>query len=357
MDTLNVWAGACSHVGTDLQEGRESFAEAIRQSEGFVDGAPEFEWDVMLHLGDISGTQTPPDDEEGREIRRQWSALRENRREQIYNVLGNHDGSGPVVSGEDRDVQWWFRKWVDPTGEHSDVSGVDPDQRPFPIDGTWERYAFEAGNVLFLLMGDRNDGGPPAGRAYREEGGGYPAGKVTRDTFEWWREQVEANQDKIIVTSHHHMLKDTTVASGPWEGIVGNYHGHMADGAPEGASYLYFIGDDPDANAFESYLTENPGAIDLWLGGHTHARPGDRYGGKSHVERKWDVTFANVAPMTKYHVQAKSAPLTRLITFEPGKSLAEMRCYLHTDDLAPVGWYEEAHRRIPLRHSFSGLEE
>lgn len=33
-------------------------------------------------------------------------------------------------------------------------------------------------------MGDRNNGGPPADRVYREEGRGYPAGKVTRETFE-----------------------------------------------------------------------------------------------------------------------------------------------------------------------------
>lgn len=111
MDALNVWDRSCSHVSTDLKDGnRENFAEAIRQSEGSADEATEFKWDVMLHLGDISGTQTPPNDEEGREIHRQWSALRKHRCEQIYNVLGNHDESGPVVSGEDRKVQWWFRK-------------------------------------------------------------------------------------------------------------------------------------------------------------------------------------------------------------------------------------------------------
>ena len=97
------------------------------------------------------------------------------------------------------------------------------------MEGTWERYSFQVGNILFLAMGDRNDGGPPVGRGER---GGYPAGAVTRETFEWWREQVEQNQDKIIVTAHHHMLKETTVASGPWEGVDGGYHGRFEDGAP-----------------------------------------------------------------------------------------------------------------------------
>jgi hypothetical protein len=350
-DGLDVWLGACSHVHTDIENGRESFADAIRQSEGYAD-APGFDWDLMLHLGDTSGTQAPPDDAAGRELHRQWAALRDHDREQIYNVVGNHDASGP-----DEPTQWWFREWIDPTGEHPETSGVDPEARPFEVHGTWERYWFEAGNVRFLLMGDRNDGGPPVGRQFVDdrEAGGYPAGAVTEETFEWWRDQVESNQDKILVTGHHHVLKETTVASGPWEGIVGPYHGYFPDGAPEGAGYLYFVGGDPDANRFESYLAENPGAIDLWLGGHTHAPPGERFGGKGHVERRWDVTFANVAPMTGHHV-SRSAPLTRLLQFDPGRALADMRCYLHTDDVAPVGFHEPEHRRIPLRHPFEPPE-
>ena len=349
MDELAVWAGACSHVHTDLDHGRESFAEAIRQSEGYGPGeAPAFDWDVMLHLGDLSGTQAPPDEHAGLEVQRQWESLREHRREQIYNVVGNHDGTGP-----DEPTQWWFREMIDPTGDHPETSGVDADRRPYPVHGTWERYWFEVGNVRFLMMGDRNDGGPPIGRARPEDGhGGYPAGAVTEETFEWWKDQVEANQDKILVTAHHHMLKETTIGSGAWEGIMGTYHGYFEDGAPEGSGYLYFVGDEPDANAFEEYLADNPGSIDLWLGGHTHARPGTTFGGKTHVERKWDVTFVNVAPMTRHHVSG-SIPLTRLFTFADGEKLAEAACYLHTDDLAPIGWYDEERRRIPLRHRVS----
>jgi hypothetical protein len=361
MTEFNVWTGACSHVLTDIDAShhpgierntRESFADPIRHSEGFgPDSAPSFDWDIMLHLGDLNrGHPDTPDDNDGREIHRQWSTMRKHRREQIYNLLGNHDASGP-----DEPTQWWFKKWVDPLGENTEISGVDNERRPFPISGTWERYSFQAGNILFLMMGDRNDLGPPVGRS--KESGGFPAGAVTEETFEWWREKVEANEDKIIITCHHHMLKDTTVASGEWEGLMGNYHGYMPDGAPEGSSYLYFISEEPDANAFENYLEENPGAIDMWLGGHTHALPDDTFGGKSHVERKWDVSFINVAPMTKYHGAAMDriafTPLTRLFSFIPGESLATVRCYLHTDDFSSIGWYEDAQRNIPLRHPFS----
>lgn len=355
-EAFDLWAGACSHVHTDVAvEGRESFAEPIRQSEGYAgEDVPSFDWDAMVHLGDLNrGHPDPPTDDDAREIHRQWSALRDHDREQIYNVAGNHDATVP---GDE--TQWWFREWIDPTGSNPATSGVNDERRPFPVEGSWERYSFRAGNVLFLMLSDRNDLGPPVGRS--EDLGGYPAGAVTRDTFEWWVRKVENNQDSIVVTCHHHVLRDTTVASGQWEGIMGNYHGHREDGAPEGSSYLYFVDDEPGANAFEDYLRENPGSIDLWLGGHTHALPGDTFGNKSHVERKWDVTFVNVAPMTKQHMAANEGleftPLTRLFTFFPDRDIARIRCYLHTDDVAPIGFLESELRFVPLRHPFSGLD-
>ncbi len=350
MKTFRLWAGGDAHVGTDLRrDGRRSLAEAILQTErGGDEGGTPFEWDIMLDTGDLSGSQTPPDDEEGQEVVAQYGASTAHPREHFYNLLGNHD-----ASGADEPCQWWFRKWVDPTGEHTEHSGVHADRRPYPVVGTWERYAFEVGNILFLLMGDRNDGGPPVGRG---EKGGYPAGAVTLETFEWWKQMVEANPDKIIVTAHHHMLKETTVASGPWEGVDGGYHGRFDDGGPKGASYLYWVGGRPDTGAFESYLETHPGAIDLWIGGHTHTHPDDRTGGRSHVERKWDVNFVNVAALAKYHAWKTTIALSRLLTFEEGSRGASVKCYMHTSDYAPQGWYDRAERTITLRTAFAPPE-
>ena len=350
---FNLWAMGCSHVGTDLRRGpRESLADAIRHSQGGGDlGGPSFGWDIAVHLGDLSGSQTPPDDEEGREVVRQFAAL-DRPREHVYNIIGNHDASGP---GEE--CQWWFRKWVDPEGLNTEISGVDSRRRPYPIDGTWGALFLRVGNVLFLLMSDRNDGGPPVGRAER---GGYPAGAVTGETFSWWKDMVEANRDSIIVTCHHHMLRETTVASGPWEGFVkddeGNwkshYHGYFPAGGPEGASYLYFVDGEPDSQAFESYLADHNGAIDLWLGAHTHTNPDDRHGGRSHIEPKWGATFVNVSALTKYHASLTTVPMSRHFTFTEGSDQVRIRCYLHTDDHAPQGWYEPAERTAPLRMPF-----
>ena len=83
---------SCSHVGTDLESGRESLADAIRQSEeGGGEGGPLFEWDIAVHLGDHSGGQTTPTDEEGREIVRQFGASTRHAREHFYTIAGNHD--------------------------------------------------------------------------------------------------------------------------------------------------------------------------------------------------------------------------------------------------------------------------
>ena len=345
--TLTVWAASDAHVGTDLSRGgRRSLAEAIEQSEG----PGGFDWDVMLNLGDFSGTQTPPDDAEGEEVVRQYGALRQHHREQAYDLVGNHDASGP---GEPQ--QWWFRKWLDPTGESPEFSGVHADRRPFPVTGNWERYSFRSGNVLFLMMGDRNDGGPPVGRGER---GGYPAGAVSLETFEWWRDQVAGNPEMIIVSAHHHMLKETTVASGDWEGVDNQYHGRFEDGAPVGASYLYWVGREPDSGRFEGVLAEaweaGRPAMDIWLGAHTHAHPDDDMGGRTHVEMKWGVSFVNVAGLTRYHMNPSRTgfPLSRVLTFTEGSDEVRVRCFLHTPQVAAQGWYPPAERVLKLRTAF-----
>ncbi len=132
--TFRVWATSCAHVPADIRRGRESLADVIRQSEGLVKDAPAFDAPYYDH------------------------------------------GAGT-----------WFQKWGDPLGRHTEFSGVNPERRPFPVEGTWERYRFQAGNMLFLMLADRNDAPEPVGRGHSKDdkSGGYPAGAVTRDTFNW----------------------------------------------------------------------------------------------------------------------------------------------------------------------------
>ena len=348
-----LWATADAHIDVDEARGRKSLVDAITDSEqGGDEGGSAFDWNIMLHLGDLAGGGGFPEKIDGVKARRQLAASQKHRREDFYFLAGNHDASPD---------HWWFRTWMDPPGAHTEVSGVDNARRPFPVEGTWERYSVQVGNILFLMMSDRNDGPPPSGRtapdptdnnAFRgRPRGGYPAGKVTDATFQWWKEMVERHRDKIIITGHHHMLEHTTVASGLDEGIEGLYHGYNRDGAPRGASFLYFVGDLPHAGKFESYLEKNPGAIDLWLGGHTHSNPDDTYGGKSHIERKWGVTFVNCGALTVYH-SIKRISMSRVLTFVDGSNSVKVQCYLHTSDYAPEGWYQKAERQIQLKKPF-----
>ena len=169
-----------------------------------------------MHLGDLSGTQGYPTDTVGREVVRQFSVSKKHRREDFYNIEGNHDASG--LDGPKRH---WFKKWVDPLGQNTVTSRVDPRLRKYPVTGTVERYSFKVGNILFLMMSDNNYGGPPVGRIARPgHSGGYPAGAVTEETFDWWRCMVRDNPDCVIISAHHHMLRETTVASGPFEGFT-----------------------------------------------------------------------------------------------------------------------------------------
>lgn len=211
-DTLRLWTFSDAHVGTDKRAGRDSLSGAITQSEfGGKEGGPPFEWDFALDLGDQSGGQALPEDDEGAEVVRQFQALKKHRREDIYNISGNHDRGGL-----NEVPNLWWRKWVDPTGENTKYSGVNPGRRKYPVEGTWERYAFRAGNLLFLMMSDINE---PSQKVGRGTLGGNPGGVVSGETFEWWKRMVESNRDAIIISAHHYMLKNTTVASGEWEGM------------------------------------------------------------------------------------------------------------------------------------------
>lgn len=350
--TFNLWAFGDSHVGTDKQHGRDSLSEALTQSEfGGTEGGPPFEWDIAIDVGDASGAHGPPEDAEGEEVVRQFNALKKHRREDIYSICGNHDRGGL-----DQPDAGWFQKWIDPLGENTAFSGLDAAKRPYPIDGTWERYSFRIGNLLFLLMSDRNERSQKIGRGPL---GGNPGGVVSGETFAWWQRMVAANPQSIIISAHHYVLKNTTVASGEWEGMrkdesgnwIRHYHRYFEQGTPQGASYLYWVDGKPDAQAFETYLASHPGAIDMWLGGHTHTNPDDTYGGKSHIETKWGVHFLNVCALTAHHVPT-TMPMSRLLRFEEGSEEVRVQCYLHTSKWAPQGWYHPAERVLKLSRPF-----
>ncbi len=202
-ENFYLWVFSDAHVATDKAVSEairnkmnfippagypESLANALRQSEeGGALGGPAFPWDVALDLGDNAGLWDLPDDKQGEEVARQYTA-------RCSNTAANRSMRSPATTTPRR----WSRaerasasrttggsaNGCDPMGEHTAFSGVDPNARPYPIEGTWDRYSFKVGNIRFLMMSDRNDLPYPVGR--QEFGGGSPAGAVTGDTWAWW---------------------------------------------------------------------------------------------------------------------------------------------------------------------------
>ncbi|MFK7964943.1 MAG: metallophosphoesterase [Burkholderiaceae bacterium] len=346
--TFKIWASGCAHVVADKHNGRESLADAIRQAER------DFDWDVGVNLGDFSAAFGLPTDEEGLEIVRQFAALAKHRREDIYTICGNHDRNAP-----DEPAGQWFCKYIDPLGDNPMTSGVRKSRfRHVPV-GSFERYYVDIGNVRLLMMSDVNETSQAKGRG---ELGGNPGGVVSRDTFDWWVDQVNSHHsDKIIITAHHYVLRETTVASGDWEGMKRNasgqwttdYHGYYAEGNPQAASYLYWVAGKAGAGQFEKWLNDNPGKVDFWLGAHTHTNPDDMRGGKSHIEKRYGgTTFVNVAALTRWFVKDHAMPHSRLFTFEDGSADATIDCYMHTDEYRPQGFYPEKQSVVRLTKPF-----
>ncbi len=99
---------------------------------------------------------------------------------------------------------------------------------------------------------------------------------------------------------------------------------------------------------FEDFLDDfhkrnRRGAIDFWIGGHTHVKgPDDNFGGKTISESRWGVTFLQAAALTRHH--SGSHPLSRLVTFSDGSKKAKMQTYLHEAKYKrnPVGFYVPA---------------
>lgn len=45
-------------------------------------------------------------------------------------------------------------------------------------------------------------------------------------------------------------------------------------------------------------------------------------------------------------------PISRLLTFTPGRAEVRVQCYLHTSQYAPQGWYPKAERSLTLNKAF-----
>ena len=354
---FSLWAMGDSHVHTEKRNGYRSLEESFSDSlKGGDEGGESFKWDIVVNTGDFMGGQGCPTDDHGTAITEQYEVqgFDPNR---MYSVIGNHDSNELDAS--------WFNTWIDPFGMNSGNSRIFKERRPFPVTGEWDHYSFEVGNILFLMLGDRNFGGPPFGR---ECNGGFPSGRYSNKTFDWWVKHIEENPDKIIFTVAHHALYDTTIYTGFGEAAERGVHGGITWADKRGSSFIYaignwtidgynekqeFIGLPPFG--FRKYLTEHPGVIDFWIHGHTHYGlfPGKEYHGRTDVELVDGVWFINAGALAKFH-GAPDVPFSRLLEFELGKKTVRMKTYLHMAGWNgnPEGFYQPAERVFNLDKVF-----
>jgi hypothetical protein len=378
---LEIWALGDPHIHTDSRSypPHYSMAAVLEDMKNTI-GAT---YDFGIIAGDIAGRGNCPDvaGTGSSELLDQFNMVQVDRN-LFYPVAGNHDASEHDAS--------WFRKWVDPLGENVNFSGVDnnnPNRKN--IAGEWDHYSFTEGNILFLMISDNNFGGPPFGRRCDTKDKGYPAGNYSEDTFNWWKDQVEQNRDKIIVTVAHHALLDTTMNTGFCDGWANGSHGAHSWADRRGSSIIYAIGEktidgltseyiqshridtveqcyaQPVVQwreyGFKKYLEEHPGAIDLWLHGHTHGETNPDYvdqEGRGSIVEKDGVIFVNVGAVTTAH-QPADVPYSRLLGFTDGTAEVRIRTFLHRDwdtekGVKYKGFYLGAERIFTLKKYFSG---
>ena len=358
---------------------------AVKQSRGLVPDAPGFGWDVLIDLGDWTASQEPPGNDEGILLAKCLNETLGEDRGCFYTLAGNHDG----------DPKGWIpgdftRKYVNPLGESEfrESSGFSKEMREAFQDraqvleypGTrWDRYLLRTGNVIWIMLSDRNeyDGlaesrGDKSGRFQAGRGstfnmpnGGYPSGSVTLATFRWWKKVVEdpAFQDNRIITTHHLMPANTTIAT--TTGDQSQFHGRSGSVSPDGqiAGQLYWIREyDKEGmeiqqyaqtRPFMDYLRDHHCAITAWIGGHTHVDfPEQMLDYRGIYMRKYGVTFLSVGALTARH-GGGSNQMSRLLTFENGKDEAIINVYIHRSKSGiPEGWYAPAIRSIPLGKKF-----
>jgi len=381
---FNAWLTSCTHLIGPT--GNVKILElALAQSRGQAAGSPAFAWDMWVDVGDWTASQHPPTHEDGEHLAAFLDKTLGPQRGLFFTVAGNHDG----------EAQGWqpgefALKYINALGasEHAATSRFTAAQRPkseqfrplLNYPGTrWDRYLVRSGNVVWIMLGDRNEydslaeaRGDQSGQFQAGRGnaagmppGGYPSGAVTRDTFEWWRRVVEdpAFANDILVTTHHLLPRNTTVTTD--DGEPGNYHGPSGSVGPNGliGGQLYWLREYDESGReirqfaqtrpFLDYLRDHPGAIAIWIGGHTHVKtPDQQINGRGIHVRKHGVSFLSVGGMTSSHA-AGDHQMSRLLTFEQGSKEAIISVYSHAQRQNRQGqWNPAVAARIPLGKAF-----
>lgn len=320
-----IWASGCPHFSGDYKHDSSS----IIQNANDID--TEIDWDVFLLLGDLNNGPNLPNQHTTDLYKLFLSNLKNHAHSDVFCLMGNHDSYTPDSSSIENP---WFRKVIDPIGEFPEYSENLLSNRNHKISGSYDHYKIEIGNeIVILMLSDRNDLPYPVGRG--NSGKGFPAGAITRETFNWWIKEVEQNKEKIIFTCHHHLLKETTAGTGEYEGQTENLHGGKSEADAKASSFLYFIGAE-ESDEISEYINQNPGCINYWLGTHSHLSPFAIINNRKMTEVKDGVNFINVGKLFRFDGKDASS---RIFICDTITKQTDSYIYLHWSKTHEKGWY------------------
>lgn len=184
---FKVWALA--DIQPVDQSDRDSFVDAIKDMDTVSNDV-----DMAIVAGDIASRP-------GNEIYNWYNlAKKSSHIRNWHEILGNHD-----LKDDDG------KQFIDMVNKETD-------------------YTAQYGNILFIFMSDSKKGKPT---------------EINDDTFEWWKEIVKNNQDKILVVVTHAPLNGSSI---PFSSL-------------EDRQIL-------DSERFMDTLIKYK--VDLWLSGHLH---------------------------------------------------------------------------------------
>lgn len=350
-DEFKIWAWACSHQESDLNNGRDSIGEAITQ----VDGENGFEYDFAINAGDFGSRQAAPTldnaTDEGETIVASLETSKK-ARGKMYSIAGNHDAGDYNMN--------WFLRYIDPLGENTSYSGVDSNDNPYQINlmgaDTWHSYYIKFNKHLIVFLSDRNELPYPYGRGDSPVPGGLPSGTISLETWNWFKNLVLTNANRNIYVLSHMNPRNTTIGTPDTDGVDGDFHSDNGIGAGSGGIYsIYDESNDTSLDGSDSILDffrDNPNhTVVNWMAGHSHAYLNETYRGRSEVYTIHGVTFMNIGHLTVYHTNATRPtpdPTSKLLTIK-GNNL-NVKTYLHEiADGNPIGFYPANEFNIKLK--------
>ncbi|HEX3034847.1 MAG TPA: metallophosphoesterase [Thermodesulfobacteriota bacterium] len=150
-------------------------------------------------------------------------------------------------------------------------------------------YSFTRGNILFILMSDEERGKPT---------------EISDEAFEWWKDLVINNQDKIIVVATHAPLNGSRI---PFS--------------------VYEDRQIKESERFTEVLEKHK--VDIWLSGHLHL-PHWLSGNVNRVEKYNGTIFVNLGGIRTEFGGLKPSE-SRIVIFTCGSDRVLIRSRNHTN--------------------------